>query len=100
MTAHAESNWLPVRFSFTPRSVSVRWLDFGRTTLSQPFFNQTLRQLRRTEPPASERMTDLSELLRSRAAFDAVRPAGIIFHVSRCGSTFLPNGLKAPAHVI
>jgi hypothetical protein len=100
MTAHAESNWLPVRFSFTPRSVSVRWLDFGRTTLSQPFFNQTLRQLRRTEPPASERMTDLSELLRSRAAFDAVRPAGIIFHVSRCGSTFLANGLKAAENVI
>ena len=100
MTSHAENNWLPVRFAFTPRSVSVRWMDFGQTTLSEPFFNQTLRQLRRTEPPAPERMTDLSELLKSRAAVTPVRPAGIIFHVSRCGSTFLANGLKAAEDVI
>ena len=100
MISHAEHNWLPVRFAFTPRSVSVRWLDFGRTTLSEPFFNQTLRQLRRTEPPAPERMTDLSELLQSRAGVTPVRPAGIIFHVSRCGSTFLANGLKAADDVI
>jgi len=85
--------WLPVDFTFRRRETSVRWLDFGSKLLSEPFFHQTIRALRSRRPPANERLTDLQELLNVAAQLRNITVSGIIFHVSRCGSTLLANAL-------
>jgi hypothetical protein len=87
-------DWLPISFKFTARGASVRWLNFGDKDLSEPFFNQTVRSLRTRRPPADERITDVQPLLDTARDFRTLTPAGIIFHVSRCGSTLVANALK------
>src|ERR1019366_5688912 len=91
--------WLPIGFTFGPQ-VSVRWLEFGGRSLSEPFFGQSVRALRCSKPPARERVTNLQTLFDVASAYREVEPSGLIFHVSRCGSTFLTNILKAGAGVL
>ena len=56
-------------------------------------FRHTLRRLRRVDHAAA-RVTPLATLLEAARDHATIRPSGIIFHVSRCGSTFLANTLK------
>jgi hypothetical protein len=86
--------WLPVDFMISPQMVSVRWIEFGDQCLTEPFFQWTLRRLRSRRPPAPERVTDLSTFLSIANEAPAVTPSGIIFHVSRCGSTLVANALR------
>jgi hypothetical protein len=87
--------WLPTRFYMTSASVSVDWLDFGPTALYEPFYHQTVRRLRSQNPPAATRTTSLTELFEAALPLKPIKPSGIILHVSRCGSTYLANLLKA-----
>jgi hypothetical protein len=91
--AKASQRWLPVNFSFKPQSVSVRWLDFGSKRITEPFFMQTIQSLRSANPPAAEQTTNLGPLLELADSLPPVRPAGLIFHITRCGSTLLANVL-------
>ena len=85
--------WVPISFKFDSTSASVKWLNFGERILSESFFNHAIRPIK-AESPANQRTTSLSELLEAAEAVPSVDPAGIIFHVSRCGSTMLTNVLK------
>jgi hypothetical protein len=87
--------WLPLRFEFDRTGVAVRWINFSRQSLSEPFFAQTIRHLRSTVPAANERLTNLSEMLEKAASVPSTLPAGVIFHVSRCGSTLVANAMKS-----
>jgi hypothetical protein len=98
---HSDSErWLPVSFNFSPTAASVRWVAFGHKRLSEPFFNHTVQHLRKSIPAAPERSTALTALLEAAAPTPHVEPAGVIFHVSRCGSTLLANVLKTGKEVV
>ncbi len=88
------SNWLPIDFEPGPRQLSVKWMDFGANPISDPFFYQTLDRLRSSDPPAAERSTGVQELVNIAGSFPVVRPSGLIFHISRCGSTLVSNVLR------
>jgi hypothetical protein len=79
---------------------SVRWLECGSTHFAEPFFGDTIRRVMRLNPAAGEQITDLQALLDAAGQYDTVRPSGVIFHVSRCGSTVLTNALKTGARVV
>jgi hypothetical protein len=96
--------WLPVEIGFDPQpavvsEASVRWMEFGSTPLAEPFFDDTVNKLRQAAPPAPEVETDIETMLRVSSGLAAVRPAGFIFHISRCGSTLVANGLKTADEV-
>jgi hypothetical protein len=95
-----QPRWLPVGFEFNPTAASVKWIDFGSRPISEPFFRQTLLRLESMEPPAAERITDLSTFLEAASRLEPVAPSGLIFHVSRCGSTFLANALRTAHQVL
>jgi hypothetical protein len=92
--------WLPVDIRFDSGEGTVKWLHFGSTSLAAPFFNHTVRWLTMDSPPAAELMTQVEVLLDVAARLPAVTPAGIIFHVSRCGSTYLGNALRTAGQVV
>ncbi len=75
------------------------WSDGGR--FIEPFFEDTLARLRRENPAnrgADRPRTSLSTL---RDAPPGLPVAGLIFHVSRCGSTLLARMLAAvPRHLV
>jgi hypothetical protein len=105
MPAHPARGWLPVDLRHDPRpqivtEASLRWVEFGSTPLSEPFFDHTVNKLRQAVPPAREIRTDVETMLRASANLRQVTPAGIIFHISRCGSTLIANGLRASESVL
>ncbi len=87
--------WLPIGFKFGPNAASVRWMDFGADPLTEPFFGQTVRKLKAATPAARERTSDLKVFMTMAARFSPLLPTGVIFHVSRCGSSLIANALRA-----
>lgn len=87
--------WLPIDFIFNRTNSLVRWIDFGTKELTEPFFDWTLNHLKHSEPPAHERVTSTELFLRLADTIPAVVPSGLIFHISRCGSTLLSNFIRA-----
>ena len=75
--------------------VSVKWMDFGPERPVEPFFAQTIKRLRSGAAQAPECTTDLSTLIAAGEALKPIVPAGLIFHVSRCGSTLVANAMRA-----
>lgn len=95
-----QMRWLPTDFVFNRAKSFVRWTEFGRKCLTEPFFHETLDYLRGSNPPAPQRITSIDLFLDAASATPAVLPSGIIFHISRCGSTVLANILKAGEGVL
>ena len=84
------SRWIPVRYNST--AGTVQWIDLGTRPLTEPFFHQTVQRVQLEEPRPRGRVTKARALVEMK---EELRPAGFIFHMSRCGSTLLSNGLRA-----
>lgn len=92
--------WVPVRWTWNGGVPVVDWCGFGETRLSAPFFDQSVHEARQRDPAAVCR-TDAGVLTRLPDDGSAVRPAGLIFHLSRCGSTLLAQTLAAfPENIV
>jgi len=87
--------WLPADVG----AATVRWIRVNSQTPTDPFFDKWVAALRGRIPPPREHETDLASLAHLAAGLPEVEPAGIIFHVSRCGSTLLANALAAGENV-
>jgi hypothetical protein len=81
--------WLPVDIS--PRT--IRWVHAGSQVPTEPFLDRWVAALRSRVPFAREHETEVSWLAHAVGHLPDVTPAGIIFHVTRCGSTLLQNAL-------
>lgn len=90
-------DWLPVRFSSTPEP-AIDWLHFAGISPNAPFFEDAIREasarpfnrLFRTATPIASFLGRTSPRV----------PTGLIFHMSRCGSTLVSQMLGAvPGHV-
>jgi len=94
--------WLPVAVTPARGELMVDWAHFGGARLVEPFFEDSLRIARRR--PINRllrRRTALSALVSGQPADAGTVPAGLIFHMSRCGSTLAAQMLAAvPGHVV
>ena len=90
--------WLPTGIG--GRYLTVRWIQIGDRVLSEPFFRDSVHALRLLKPGASEFESGIDLLIESASALQTVRPAGVIFHVSRCGSTLVLNALKTSIQAV
>jgi hypothetical protein len=91
--------WVPTTL-ITGASPVVRWTDFGSQTLAEPFFNQSVQKITMTEHPTEQIETGLNELLEMADRMAPVVPSGLVFHISRCGSTLIANALRISANTI
>ncbi|HEY0801708.1 MAG TPA: hypothetical protein VGD54_12750, partial [Steroidobacteraceae bacterium] len=88
--------WLPARITWRDNRPRVEWTLMGTRRLTEPFFEQTLRshmthpfhQLLRPD-------TSIEEMLEWSNSLPRVPLRGIIFHLSRCGSTLLSQQIAA-----
>jgi hypothetical protein len=96
MSVPAGPHWLPTRIQWTPSGPAVDWCHLGDLRFTDPFFAQTV---------AAAMAHPFNLLFRCTSALDALpipqtpelRPAGFIFHMSRCGSTLVTQMLAALA---
>jgi hypothetical protein len=93
-------HWLPIALHGETSCSRVDWMDFGSASPSEPFFDQTLVRLRSLEPPAGEKETSQQDLLGALRRLGPLSPAGLIFHISRCGSTLIANALRTTENVV
>lgn len=100
IAADDQERWLPIAFSIKSKAIAVHWMSVCGKSFNEPFFSQTLHNLRAKKPPAAERTTDFTVLLECAAERPENNPCGIIFHVSRCGSTLLTNVLRTGVDVL
>jgi hypothetical protein len=94
-----DAHWAPAQIRWTAAGPLVDWCHLGGLRFTAPFFEQTIGTamahpfnllFRRSTPLAA--LEEISSDL---------RPAGLIFHMSRCGSTLLTQMLAAlPQNVV
>jgi hypothetical protein len=82
------ARWTPVRFDFSGDAPAVDWADLSGERFAEPFFDQTV--MRWASGPRSTPLVRTG--LDALAALDSepsLEPAGMVFHLSRCGSTLV-----------
>jgi hypothetical protein len=82
------ARWTPVRFDFSGTAPAVDWADLTEERFIEPFFDQTVVQW--ASGPRSKQLVRTGlEALVALDSEPSLEPAGMIFHLSRCGSTLV-----------
>lgn len=94
--------WLPVRSVATGGAPAFDWAWFGDRQLSEPLYEDTVRRMAmRPLSLAFRTRTGLDTLIAGAAEANTIPLQGLIFHMSRCGSTLAAQMLAAvPDHVV
>jgi hypothetical protein len=96
VTAALTADWVPSIIRWRPAPM-VEWCHLGDLRFTDPFFEQAIR--RAMHQPFNllfSHRTPLSEIA-ATGAKPELRLAGLIFHMSRCGSTVISQMLAALA---
>ena len=89
-------DWVPIRVYMRGSEPLVDWCYAGSTRFTQPFFSDTINQvLRRPFSLLFRHQTSLDFLGELFNARPGLAPTGLIFHMSRCGSTLVAQMLAA-----
>jgi hypothetical protein len=93
------AHWTPIRFDFSGTAPAVDWADMSEERFVEPFFDQTVAQW--ASGPRSKQLVRTGlEALVALDAEPSLEPAGMIFHLSRCGSTLVSRLLGTLAGVV
>jgi hypothetical protein len=82
------TRWTPVRLDFSGPTPAVYWADLTTQRFVEPFFDQTVARWAsgpHLRPPVQTGL----EALVALDSEPSLEPAGMIFHLSRCGSTLV-----------
>jgi len=100
MTRWPGSAWLPTAVVQSPGELGLDWLHFGDASLEEPFYEMSVQRARRLPINSLLRVCTPLSLLAGPLPDDAA-PDGLIFHMSRCGSTLVSQMLAAmPGSVV
>ncbi len=95
-------HWLPIDVSIEGDRAMIDWTYFGAEPLTDPFFEGAIR--RAVARPFNRmfryRMT-LDDFIADAPRHESLPPAGLIFHMSRCGSTLVAQMLASlPRNIV
>jgi hypothetical protein len=82
------ARWTPVRFDFSGPAPMVDWADLSAERFVEPFFDQTVERWA-SGPGARQLVRTGLEALVALDNEPSLDPVGMIFHLSRCGSTLV-----------
>lgn len=86
-------HWLPTDVVPGPDAPQIEWLHFAAEPLDRPFYQDSIQRMRAL--PFNRLMRCTTPLSALDAFADAPAPDGLIFHMSRCGSTLVAQMLAA-----
>jgi hypothetical protein len=88
--------WMPVRVAWRGSEPRVEWTPMGAQRLLDPFFEQTVqRQMAQPFGTLDRRETTVEEMAAWADAHPGAPLKGIVYHMSRCGSTLIGRQLAA-----
>jgi hypothetical protein len=82
------ARWTPVRFDISGPAPAVDWADLSAERFIEPFFDQTVVRWA-SGPRARPIVRTGLEALVALDSQPSLEPTGMIFHLSRCGSTLV-----------
>jgi hypothetical protein len=86
------ARWTPIRFDLSGPVPTVDWADLSEERFVEPFFDQTVARWA-SGPRARPLVRTGLEALVILDNEPSLEPAGMIFHLSRCGSTLVSRML-------
>jgi hypothetical protein len=93
-------DWIPAQIRWTSAGGLVDWCHLGDVRFTAPFFEQTIAAAMAHPFNLLFGVTTTLDALALPASFE-LRPAGLIFHMSRCGSTLAAQMLASlPRNVV
>ncbi|HYA18572.1 MAG TPA: hypothetical protein VEF06_13965 [Bryobacteraceae bacterium] len=96
------AGWVPAQIEWTASGPVISWCWLGETPLTDPFYDNTIDRVIGT--PFNRlftHRTGIDALGRWHAESPGLEPSGLIFHMSRCGSTLVSRMLAAlPDHLV
>lgn len=97
MTDNLGDDWFPIRLAFRDGRWSVDLARLGEVRFRDPFFHETVgRCLQRPFNLAFRRQIPREEfILETERLRGTAVPSGLIFHLSRCGSTLVSQAFAA-----
>lgn len=93
------ARWTPIRFDFSGPVSTVDWADLSAERFVDPFFDETVARWL-SGPHARPLVRTGLEALVALDTEPSIEPAGLIFHLSRCGSTLVSRLLRAVPGVV
>lgn len=84
----SDENWLPVRAALHPDGLYLALRQIRAEELQDAFMQETVARV-----PAAEKIVQVAMGDLGKAAAGSA-PAGVVFHVARCGSTLISQLLK------
>ena len=93
------AHWTPVRLDFSGPAPTVDWADLSAERFVDPFFDQTVARWASGPRARPLVRTGLGALV-ALDSEPSLEPAGMIFHLSRCGSTLVSRLLGSLHGVI
>jgi hypothetical protein len=82
------ARWTPVRLDFSGPTPAIDWADLSSERFVDPFFDQTIARWA-PGPHARPVVRTGLDALDALDSEPSLEPAGMIFHLSRCGSTLV-----------
>lgn len=82
------ARWTPIRLDFSGPAPAIDWADLSAERFTDPFFDQTVARWAVGPHARPVVRTGLDELV-ALDSEPSIDPAGMIFHLSRCGSTLV-----------
>lgn len=96
LEAPPPDGWMPIRVYPEAGQLRVDWCHLGDTRFLEPFFNETVeRRLRHPFALLFRPQTSLDALVERQASRPGLPVRGLVFHMSRCGSTLVSQMLAA-----
>lgn len=94
--------WIPARLQVEGEQPWVDWCHLGSQRFTDPFFDETLeRRLRHPFPLLFRHRTLMQTLVERQTSHPGLPVRGLVFHMSRCGSTLLAQLLASlPRHIV
>jgi hypothetical protein len=93
------AGWTPFRIAFQGERMGVDWCHLGARRLVEPFFYETVLQAMREPFNLAFQQSTPIEAMATLAP--GVPVAGLVFHMSRCGSTLISQALAAlESHIV
>jgi hypothetical protein len=88
--------WVPARLYWADGKPVVDWCYLGRRRFKEPFFSETIgNALAEPFNLLFRHQTPIEVLGQWHEASPGLKPTGLIFHSSRCGSTLITQSLAA-----
>jgi len=93
------ARWTPIRLDFSGPAPAVYWADLTAASFVEPFFDQTVAGWA-AGPRARPLVRTGLDALEALDGEPSLQPAGMIFHLSRCGSTLVSRLLGTVPGVV